>query len=96
MLAATHALRHYGTVHFGTFRAEAVKYFLNLIANLCARCRIQLLLTITKTRLYKFDPLIPHFYIVKLGFTGVYTIFLIAAQKHRLWVLVRTASPRRF
>ena len=43
-----------------------------------------------------FDPLKPHFYIVKLGFTGVYIIFLIFAQKHRLWVLVRTASPRRF
>ena len=36
-------------------------------------------------------PLNPHFYIVKLGFTGVYIIFLISAQKHRLWVLVRTA-----
>ena len=35
---------------------------------------------ITKTRLYKFDPLEPHFYIVKLGFTGVYIIFLISAQ----------------
>ena len=33
---------------------------------------------------------------VKLGFTGVYIIFLISAQKHRLWVLVRTASARRF
>ena len=32
---------------------------------------------ITKTCLYKFDPLQPHFYIVKLGFTGVYIIFLI-------------------
>ena len=31
----------------------------------------------TKTRLYNFDPLKPHFYIVKLGFTGVYIIFLI-------------------
>ena len=50
---------------------------------------------ITKTRLYNIDPLKPHFYIVKLGFTGVYIIFLISAQKHRLWVLVRTASPRR-
>ena len=47
---------------------------------------------ITKTRLYSFDPLKPHLYIVKLGFTGVYIIFLISAQKHRLWVLVRTAS----
>ena len=35
---------------------------------------------ITKTRLYNFDPLKPHFYMVKLGFTGVYIIFLISAQ----------------
>ena len=47
---------------------------------------------IMKTYLYNFDPLKPHFYIVKLGFPGVYIIFLISAQKHRLWVLVRTAS----
>ena len=46
---------------------------------------------ITKTYLYNFDPLKPHFYIVKLGFTGVYIVFLISAQKHRLWLLVRTA-----
>ena len=31
---------------------------------------------ITKTYLYNFDPLKPHFYIVKLGFTGVYISFL--------------------
>ena len=49
---------------------------------------------ITKTCLYNFDPLKPHFYIVKLGFTGVYINFLISAQKHRLWVLVRTAYPQ--
>ena len=63
---------------------------------------------ITKTCLYNSDPpaplppfppppppplLKPHFYMVKLGFTGVYIIFLISDQKHRLWVLVRTASP---
>ena len=35
---------------------------------------------ITKTHLYNFDPLKPHFYTVKLGFTGVYNIFLISAQ----------------
>ena len=35
---------------------------------------------ITKTCLYTFDPLKPHFYIVKLGFTGVYIIFLISAK----------------
>ena len=50
------------------------------------------MILITKTGLYSFDPLKPHFYIVKLGFTGVYIIFLTFAQKHRLWVLVRTAS----
>ena len=49
---------------------------------------------ITKTYLYNFDPLKSHFYKVKLGFTGVYIIFLISAQKHRLWVLVRTASQK--
>ena len=35
---------------------------------------------ITKTYLYNFDPLKPDFYIVKLGFTGVYIIFLFSAQ----------------
>ena len=48
---------------------------------------------ITKTYLYHFDPLKPHFYIVKLGFTGVYIIFLISAQKHRLWYSLE--PPRR-
>ena len=42
---------------------------------------------VTKTCLYKFYPLKSHFYVVKLGFTEVYIIFLISAQKHRLWVL---------
>ena len=32
---------------------------------------------ITKTYLYNLYPLKPHFYTVKLGFTGVYIIFLI-------------------
>ena len=34
---------------------------------------------ITKTYLYNFDPLKPHFNIVKLGFTGVYIIFVTSA-----------------
>ena len=38
-------------------------------------------LLITKTCLYNIDPLKSHFCIVKLGFTGVYIIFLISAQK---------------
>ena len=48
---------------------------------------------ITKTRLYIFDPLKPQFYTVKLGFTGVYFIFLISAQKYRLWYSLE--PPRR-
>ena len=43
---------------------------------------------ITKTFLYSFDPLEPHFYKVKLRFSGVYINFLISAQTYRLWVLV--------
>ena len=31
---------------------------------------------------------------VKLGFTGVY-FFLLFALKHRLWVLIRTASVKK-
>ena len=31
-------------------------------------------------QVHNFDPCKPHFYIVKLGFTGVYIIFLISAQ----------------
>ena len=38
-------------------------------------------IAITKTNLYNFDPLKLHFYIVKLGFTGVHIMFLISAQK---------------
>ena len=43
------------------------------------------------------DHLTSHFYIVQLGFTGVY-IFLIFARKHkpRLCVPARTALMRRF
>ena len=35
---------------------------------------------ITKTYLYNLTSLNPTFYVVKLGFTGVYIIFLISAQ----------------
>ena len=45
------------------------------------RCfSIEIRTIITKTYLYNLDPLKPHFYIVKLGFTGVYIIFFISAQ----------------
>ena len=48
---------------------------------------------ITKTYLYYFDPLKPHFCIVKLGFTGVYIIFLISAQNIDCGYLLE--PPRR-
>ena len=48
---------------------------------------------ITKTYLYNFDPLKPHFYIVKLGFTGVYIIFPISAQNIDCGYLLE--PPRR-
>ena len=51
-------------------------------------------LTITKTYLQNFDPVKPHFYTVKMGFTRGIHYFLISAQKHRFWVLIRTASPK--
>ena len=52
----------------------------------------QYVLYTSKTCLYNFDPIKPNFYLVKLGFTGVYIIFIFA-RKHRLWLLVRTALP---
>ena len=66
-----------------------------LLEGLLLKERICSLLYITKTCLFNFDPLKPHFHIVNLGFTRVYISFLIFAKKHKLWVLVRTASPRR-
>ena len=39
------------------------------------------------------DPTYTQIYIEKLGFKGVYIIYFFTfALKHRLWVLVRTAS----
>ena len=70
--------------------------FLQLTLRMLGKDVSKQLFVITKTYLYKFDPLKPHFYIVKLGFIGVHTIFLISAQNHRLWVLVRTTSTKRF
>ena len=44
---------------------------------------------IMKTHLYNFDPLKPYFYIVNLGFTGVYIIFLILLNN------IDSEPPRR-
>ena len=38
----------------------------------------------------------PNFYIIKLGFRGIYIISLISALKNRSWVLVRIFSSIRF
>ena len=38
---------------------------------------------ITKTSLYNSDPLKPNFYIVKLGVTLIYIIFLMYVQKQK-------------
>ena len=37
---------------------------------------------IMKTCLYNVNPLKPHFYVVKLGFTGVYIIFFLFLLKN--------------
>ena len=79
------------------FVIEAFPGFLHLILALSfSYPRHWKSFAITKTLLYNFDLLRPQFYIVKPGFTGGNLIFLISAQKQILWVLVRTASPRRF
>ena len=38
------------------------------------------MLFLHENTLISFEPLKPHFYIVKLGFTGVYIIFLIVRK----------------
>ena len=52
-----------------------------------SRATLVAVTSITKTRLYNFDPLKPHFYIVKLGFAGVYIIFLISIFWAEIWKL---------
>ena len=79
----------FGVSVSGQRRSKSVCVDVQATLGRCGSC-------ITKTHIYNFDRLKPHFYIVKLGFTGVYIIFLISAQKHRLLVLVRTASTRQF
>ena len=72
--------------------ASVMQMYLSQVIPMCAHSTC----LSPKTCLYNFDPLKPYFYIVKLGFTGVYIIFLIFCSKNRLWVLIRTASLRQF
>ena len=82
---------HFGTLHFGDilrnpcFLVERMSAYFRLISAYIfnREMSFQYFITrnsITKTCLYNFDPLKPHFYIGKLGFTGVEIIFLISAQ----------------
>ena len=58
----------------------------SILRNKCIKSKIEakkvwnkvceILEHITQPCLYSFDPVKPHFYTVKLGFTGVYIIFL--------------------
>ena len=61
------------------FNSDSTTVNIQILCNL-NKISDPLYIYITKTYLYNFDPLKPHFYIVKLGFTGVYIIFLISAQ----------------
>ena len=69
------------------------KYVSKSYANRINRVPVTKHIIITKTCLYNFDPLKPQFYIVKLGFTGVYIIFLISAQNIDCGYLLE--PPRR-
>ena len=60
-----------------TFRSKLVQCFVNTVEGSRKSMLHSEKRRITKTCLYNFDPLKPHFYIVKLGFTGVNIIFLI-------------------
>ena len=88
--------RYFSWLHKNSMVITFLKTFASILK--CASEKSTSFL-ITKTYLYNFDPFKPHFYIVKLGFTGVYIIFFYFCSKHRLWVLVRTAPstepPRR-
>ena len=70
-------------------------YIVETVGRFRHSCQTTVTKAIMQTCPYNVYPLTPHFYIVKLGFTGVFIFFLIFALKHRLWVLVRTASVRR-
>ena len=79
-------------------KQEATKEVSFALIKMMENLQVSRLFKITRniTYLYNFDALKLHFYLVRVGFTGVYIIFLISAQKHRLWVLVRNALSRRF
>ena len=63
------------------YELHVVSFWRKAVWNYCSfQLDVYWDICITKTCLYSFDPFKPHFYIVKLGFTGVYIIFLIFAR----------------
>ena len=67
-----------GPAEHGVWSASTMFPLIQQILDALIGCKMDLF--ITKTYLYNFDPLKPHFYIVKLGFIEVYVIFLLSAQ----------------
>ena len=57
------------------FPRQKIKLILEY--RLLSALRVRILVYITKTCLYNVDLHKPHFYIVKLGFTGVYIVFFL-------------------
>ena len=71
--------RHVFVMDFDILRAQYY-IFMNVKQYFTLKQLFVQLKSITKTCLYYVDPLQPHFYIAKLGCTGVYINFLIFAQ----------------
>ena len=76
----SHGQMNYRCSSHRSFTVSASFYACSALSQKCNDLEAGCCVTITKTCLYYFDPLKPHFYIVKLGITGVYIIFLISAQ----------------
>ena len=72
-----------------------VVYHIKLVIRRDLTCRYQVSITSGKHVRVMYTPQTPLLY-SKTGVCRGIPIFLIFAPKHRLWVLVRTASPRRF
>ena len=60
--ASKYLSHHYNTLHF-MYRGENITFVKALFIRITCPCVLY--------------PLTPHFYIIKLGFTGVYIIFLL-------------------
>ena len=84
-------LLSYLTLPNGQFHVKGIVYY-----NRRPTSVLRMSFIIMQTCPCNVHPLTLHFYIVKLGFKGYTLFFLIFSLKHRLWVLVRTASLRRF